>query len=115
MVAIVQTARPPSLVAAEPRVFAGWLDQVAAAYSPDERAAIGQAVELARTRYGAITTTDGEPWIDRVLGTASLVAGLKLDAASVLAAVLLGMPHTRGFEAAELAEKFGDEVAKMVG
>jgi GTP pyrophosphokinase len=114
MVAIVQTAPPSSFVAAVSQAFEAWLDQVAAAYSPDERAAIGKAVELARTRYGAIRTADGEPWIDRALGTAALVAGLKVDAASVLAAVLLGMPHTRGFEAAEFTETFGEEVAQMV-
>jgi len=49
MVAIVHTAPPSSFVAAEPRAFAEWLDHVAAAYSMDERAAIGNAVEVARS------------------------------------------------------------------
>src|SRR6266536_2339142 len=114
MVAIVHAAPPASFVSAQPQAFTDWVEQIGGAYSLDERAAIGKAIELARTRYGALTTADGEPWIDRALGTASLVAGLKLDAASVLGAVLLGMPHAAGFDVATLAEVFGDEVAQMV-
>jgi GTP pyrophosphokinase len=114
MVALVRAASPSSFVAAEPRAFAEWLDQVGAAYSPDERAAIGKALDVARSRYRALATADGEPWIDRTLGTAAIVAGLKLDADSVRAAVLLGMPHTAGFDPDDLAHQFGAEVAQMV-
>jgi GTP pyrophosphokinase len=114
MVAIVRAAAPSSFAAAEPPAFAQWLEQVGAAYSPDERAAIGKALDVARSRYRALATTDGEPWIDRALGTAAIVAGLKLDAESVRAAVLLGMPHTAGFDPDDLAEQSGAEVAQMV-
>ncbi len=114
MVAIVHAAPPSSFATADPQAFATWLEQVAAAYSAEERAALGSAVDAARARYGALATADGEPWIDRALGTAAIVAGLKLDADSARAAILLGMPSIPGFDAADLAEHFGAGVAQMV-
>src|SRR5439155_15399224 len=63
---------------------------------------------------GHLTTADGEPWLDRTLGAAAIVAGLKVDASSVRAAILLGAPSVAGFDAAEFAERFGAEVAQMV-
>src|SRR5439155_15106657 len=63
---------------------------------------------------GHLTTADGEPWIDRTLGAAAIVAGLKVDVDSVRAAILLGAPSVASFDAAEFAEHFGAEVAQMV-
>jgi GTP pyrophosphokinase len=114
MVAIVQTAAPASYVGASPDALAGWLEQVGAAYSPDERAAIAKALDIARARYGTATTADGEAWLDRALGTALIVAGLKLDAASVRAAIQLGAPSIAKFDPVAFAESVGAEVAQMV-
>ncbi|HZI83986.1 MAG TPA: HD domain-containing protein, partial [Casimicrobiaceae bacterium] len=114
MVAIVHAAPRSSFAGADPHAFAAWLEQIAAAYSPEERAAIGKSLDAARARYVTLATGDGEPWIDRALGTAGIVAGLKLDADSVRAAILLGMPSVPGFDAGEFAEAFGAEVAQMV-
>ena len=114
MVAIVHAPPPGSLVTADSKAFAAWLDQVGAAYSPDERVAIATALEAARLRYGHLTTADGEPWLDRTLGAAAIVAGLKVDMSSVRAAILLGAPSIAGFDAAEFGERFGAEVAQMV-
>jgi GTP pyrophosphokinase len=114
MVAIVRAAPPSSFVAADPAAFATWLDLVAAAYSADERAAIARALDAARGRYGDLATADGEPWIDRALATAAIVAGLKLDVESICAAVLMGMPFMPGFDPGALEEQFGGEIAQMV-
>ncbi len=114
MVVIVHVPPPGSLVSADSKAFAAWLDQIGAAYSPDERVAIGDALDAARLRYGHLTTADGEPWLDRTLGAAAIVAGLKVDVSSVRAAILLGAPSVAGFDAADFAERFGAEVAQMV-
>ena len=113
MVAIVH-APSSSFVGASPETFAAWLEHTAGAYTPHERTAIAKALDAARQRYRGLATADGEPWINRALGTAGIVARLKLDASSVCAAVLLGMPSIAGFDAAALAEDFGTEVAQMV-
>jgi len=114
MVAIVRSAPPSSFVGADARAFADWLEHAASAYSADERAAIDRALEIARKRYGNLATSDGEPWIDRALGTAAIVAGLKLDSESVCAAVLLGLPSIAGFDAAALEAQFGAGIAETV-
>jgi GTP pyrophosphokinase len=108
------TALHSAPVTAEPATLAAWLEQAGAAYAADERTAIAEAVAHARERYGGICTSDGEPWLDRALGTAAIVAGLKLDAISVRAAVLHGVPHCPGFDAEALKAHFGQEVGDLV-
>ena len=100
--------------AAAPEAVAAWLDRAGAAYSAEERKSLADAVALVRPRYGDLCAGDGEPWLDRALGTAAIVAGLKLDAASVRAALLLGVPHSPGFDAEEFAAQFGSEVSQLV-
>src|SRR5439155_4204436 len=97
MVTIVHAPPPGSLVTADSKAFAAWLERVGAAYSPDERSAIAKALDAARIRYGGLTTADGEPWLDRALGAAAIVAGLKVDVDSVRAAILLGAPSVASF------------------
>jgi len=110
MVAVTHSAPQ----AAAPAALAAWLEQAGAAYAPDARAAIGAAVAYARERYADLCTSDGEAWLDRALGTAAIVAGLKLDAESVRASVLLGVPHCEGFDADAFKAQFGAEVADIV-
>src|SRR5215470_10021354 len=114
MVAVVRAAVAKSSSLSSPEALAGWLDQVGAAYSAAERADIAKAVEFVRSRYGNLTTSDGEPWLDRALGTAAIVASLRLDAESVRAAVLLGLPNLAGFDGDALAECFGAPVTQIV-
>jgi GTP pyrophosphokinase len=114
MVAVARAATPAASIFASPESLASWLEQIGAVYSPEDRTAIAKAVELAQARYGKLATSDGEAWIDRALGTAGIVASLRLDAASVRAAVLLGLPQIAGFDAEALAEQSGEEVAQLV-
>ena len=114
MVSLVRTPRDVSSAVANPEALTAWLQQAAAAYSPDERAAIAKALDFARERYGELRANDGEPWLDRALGTAGIVASLKLDSTSVRASLLLGLPALAGFDAEALEESFGDEIAQIV-
>ena len=110
MVAVLHSAP----VTAAPAALAAWLEQAGAAYAPDERTAIADSVAYARTTYADLCTGDGEPWLDRALGTAAIVAGLKLDAISVRASVLHGAPHCPGFDVEAVKTRFGAEVAELV-
>src|SRR5215831_5519004 len=110
MVAVLHAAPE----AAAPEALAAWLEQAGAAYARDERATLAAAVAFARERYGDLCASDGEPWLDRSLGTAAIVAGLKLDADSVRAALLLGVPQCPGFDAEAFAAQFGSEVPQLV-
>ena len=100
--------------ASAPAALSAWLDEMRALYGEEARAAIGLAVTYAREHYADLTTSDGEPWLDRALGTAGIAAGLKLDAGSVRAAVLIGVPHVDGFDSAAFAQQFGAEIADIV-
>ncbi|HEX3136074.1 MAG TPA: HD domain-containing protein, partial [Casimicrobiaceae bacterium] len=110
MVALVTSAPQ----AASDDLYAARVAQAASGYTATERTAIEATFELARKRYGNALTAEGEPWLARATGTATIVAELKLDAASVCAALLIGVPDSAGFDEQKFAVEAGDEVAKMV-
>lgn len=114
MAAIIGTEPAASLATTAADTFEAWLEHFGAGHSPDEREMLAKALGTARARYGNLRTADGEPWFDRALGTAAIVAGLNLDGGSVRAAVLLGAPMVPGFDAAAFAESCGTEVAQIV-
>jgi GTP pyrophosphokinase len=114
MVSVLRAARGARSAVADPEALAAWLDQAGAGYSAEERAGIAKALDFASARYGDLRAPDGEPWLDRALGTAAIVASLKLDATSVRAALLLGLPALAGFDAEALEEAFGAEIGEIV-
>src|SRR6478609_9033621 len=110
MVAVLNKAPP----AAAPQAVSAWLDAVAPAYGPDARATLERAIAIARERYADSVMPDGEPVIDRALGTASILAAIRLDLDSLVAAVLLGLPVVAAFDADEITAQFGADVATLV-
>jgi GTP pyrophosphokinase len=110
MVAVLNKAPP----AAAPQAVSAWLDAVAPAYGPDARATLERAIAIARERYADTRMPDGEPAIDRALGTASILAAIRLDLDSLVAAILLGLPLVAAFDADEIAAQFGANVATLV-
>src|SRR6185295_739128 len=91
-----------------------WLASLVPDYSADERASFTDAFEYARTHTGDAAMAEGEPALDRALGAATILAGLKLDADSVRAAILLGVPVAGAFDADEVTAKFGPDAAALV-
>src|SRR5207248_10612723 len=57
---------------------------------------------------------EGEPLIERAIGAATIVAALKLDAGTVRAALLSGLPGASAFDTDDVAERFGADVATLV-
>jgi GTP pyrophosphokinase len=111
MVAVLHAAPQ----AAAPQAVSAWLASLVPDYSDKERASFADAVEFARARTGNAAMADGESALDRALGTATIIAGLKLDADSLRAALLLGVPVAGAFDADEIKERFGADVATLVG
>ena len=93
----------PVLEAAAPKGAAGWLDTLAGVYPDDDRSAFEAALAYARERCGSLRGRDGELLIDRAIGTAMIVAGLKLDAGTVRAALLIGLAGAHAFDAEDVA------------
>jgi GTP pyrophosphokinase len=100
--------------ASAPQAVAAWLATLRGIYPDDDLDAFEAALDYARERCGAARGRDGEPLIDRALGAATILAGLKLDAGTVRAALLTGLSAANAFDADEVAARFGDDVATLV-
>ncbi len=110
MVAVVHAAPQTSA----PEAVAAWVGSLAAIYPAEDIAGIAAALDYARVRGGEARGADGEMLLDRAVGTATILAGLKLDAGAVRAALLIGLPAAGAFDAAEVAAKFGADAAALV-
>jgi len=98
----------------EPQAVSAWLTSLESQYSPEERASFATAFSFARERCGDATMPEGDSVLDRALGTATILAGLKLDGDSIRAALLLGLPEANAFEHDDVAAAFSADVATLV-
>ena len=97
-----------------PQAVAAWLDGLRGTYPDDDLDSFKAAFAYAREHCADAPGQDGEPLIDRAAGTATILAGLKLDAATVRAALLVGLPAARAFDQDDVAARFGPDVAALV-
>ena len=100
--------------AAAPQAVAAWLESLAPTYAAAERAVFASALELAREVCGDAQMPDGEAALDRAVGAATIVAALKLDPDSIVAALLIGLPAAGAFDGEDIAARFGADVATLV-
>src|SRR5690349_9063509 len=110
MVAVLHAAPETSA----PHAIAAWLAGLRGIFPEDDLQAIEAAFVYAREHCDDLTSRDGEALIDRALGTATILAGLKLDAASIRAALLIGIPAAHAFDVDEVTARFGADVATLV-
>ena len=110
MVAVLHAAPQ----AAAPDAVAAWLDSLANDYTAAERDAFAAAFDYAREHTDDAAMAEGEPALERALGTATILAGLKLDADSIRSALLLGVPVAGAFDSEEVTARFGADVATLV-
>jgi GTP pyrophosphokinase len=96
------------------REFAAWLDTLHGTYPADDLASFGAADAYARSRASEAVPREGEPAVARAEGTAAILAGLRLDAATIRAALLLGLPAGKSVDAEYVGEHFGADVAALV-
>jgi guanosine-3',5'-bis(diphosphate) 3'-pyrophosphohydrolase len=84
------------------------------AYPAEERARIRSAVEWARDLHGGQNRESGEPFLMHPLAVALILVGLRLDADTVIAAVLHDVLEDTAAERPELRERFGKTVEALV-
>ncbi len=77
-------------------------------------AMISQAYELAAAAHVDQTRRSGEPYIHHPLAVAQIVADLGLDDVTIVSALLHDSVEDTGITLEELADRFGDEVARIV-
>lgn len=91
-----------------------WLDSLATHYPVEELKLIAGAC-AALTRYrGDRRIETGETHVRHVLSTADILARLRMDAETLIAALLNGCLEQNELTNAELADRFGPGIARMV-
>ncbi|HEX4886004.1 MAG TPA: bifunctional (p)ppGpp synthetase/guanosine-3',5'-bis(diphosphate) 3'-pyrophosphohydrolase [Casimicrobiaceae bacterium] len=110
MVAVLHAA-PGS---AAPQAVQAWLESLRPVYGDERVHALAADWDALREAAGDARNDDGEPHADRALGTASILAGLKLDPASLRAALLMPLAALPGYDADAFAARHGAEVAALV-
>ncbi len=110
MVAVVHAAPQ----AAAPQAIAAWRESLRETYAGADVDTFVAALDHLRAKVGTAAGNDGEPLVDRALGTASILAGLKLDPASIRAALLLPLSAANAFDAGDVTARFGADVAVLV-
>ncbi|MBW7903175.1 MAG: bifunctional (p)ppGpp synthetase/guanosine-3',5'-bis(diphosphate) 3'-pyrophosphohydrolase [Rhodocyclaceae bacterium] len=83
--------------------------------SDEESALVREAADFACEIYGEHTLGSGEGVCSHALGMALILVGLKLDAASRLAALLFAVPTYDEHGLAKIEARFGDAAAHLVG
>ena len=83
-------------------------------YSADDIALIERAFEFAEKVHKNEKRKSGEPYINHPLSIAGNLADLKLDAATIAAALLHDTAEETGISIEDIKKEFGDDVAFLV-
>ncbi len=97
-----------------PRAVSVWLDGLRGTYPEADLRVLEAAFVYASERDGDARGRDGERLVDRATGTATILAALRLDAATVEAGLLIGLPTAGAFDPDEITTRFGADVATIV-
>ncbi|MBI3930387.1 MAG: bifunctional (p)ppGpp synthetase/guanosine-3',5'-bis(diphosphate) 3'-pyrophosphohydrolase [Chloroflexi bacterium] len=81
---------------------------------PEKIAVVEDAYNFAKKAHEGQTRKSGEPYLEHPLQVALTLAELQLDTGSLVAALLHDVPENCGIPIAEIAARFGAEVAKLV-
>ncbi|HEV2356671.1 MAG TPA: bifunctional (p)ppGpp synthetase/guanosine-3',5'-bis(diphosphate) 3'-pyrophosphohydrolase [bacterium] len=73
-----------------------------------------RAYYFARDAHAGQTRASGEPYVSHSVAVASILVGLRLDAATIAAALLHDVPEDTPHSLDEVREAFGPEIASLV-
>ncbi len=98
----------------EPQVLAELLSKVAA-YNPSfDRKELIRAFLMADEQHASQLRASGEPYVSHPVGTAVICAELRLDTATLVAALLHDVVEDTGMSIDSVRKDFGEEVALLV-
>ncbi len=75
---------------------------------------IRRSYEVASQAHDGQMRASGQPYVQHSLETAALLADLRLDPATIAAAILHDVPEDTGTPLETIRQEFGEEVAKLV-
>jgi len=108
---------PEGLSASPPQFhpeLRGLLARVASYDSKADPALIDDAYGVAEQAHAAQKRDNGEPYITHPLAVANILAGYKLDSASIITALLHDTVEDTSVSLADIQKRFGPEVAGLV-
>ena len=91
-----------------------WLDAMPVRLAEGERERLADAWRYARAHYGDHTRPLGDRRFDHAVSVADILAGLELDADSLIAGLLHDLPACDGPDVTAIAEQAGETVASLV-
>ncbi len=91
-----------------------WLDAMPVRLAEGERERLADAWRYARMHYGDHTRSLGDRRFDHAVSVADILAGLELDADSLIAGLLHDLPACDGPDVTTIAEQAGGTVASLV-
>ena len=91
-----------------------WLDEVGSRRTPEERAFIRRAAERARGAHAGQQRASGRPYLEHVLAVAGILNDLRLDQATIAAALLHDVVEDTEVTLGDVRAEFGDTVAQLV-
>ncbi|HEX4911570.1 MAG TPA: bifunctional GTP diphosphokinase/guanosine-3',5'-bis pyrophosphate 3'-pyrophosphohydrolase [Permianibacter sp.] len=96
------------------QLFEGLRQQIAAYLDPEQVEQVAKAYVLARDAHEGQHRTSGEPYITHPVAVAGILATLRLDAQSLMAALMHDVIEDCGVTKEQLIEQFGPQVADLV-
>ena len=111
---VVSVQHSVALPDAESGNLQPWLESLSAHYSVQEIEAIRAACELAAPLYDGRTELTGTPLMQHALGAAAILAGLNMDADTLKAGILHGVPEYLHDWREKVESRFGKAVADLV-
>jgi GTP pyrophosphokinase len=90
------------------------LQQMPETLSPKDRELVERAYGLAAVAHSQQKRASGEPYIQHSLAVAQIMADLRLDSATIAAALLHDVAEDSIISVDDLRQDFGDEVANLV-
>jgi guanosine-3',5'-bis(diphosphate) 3'-pyrophosphohydrolase len=81
---------------------------------PDQVDRVREAYDTAEAAHKGQKRRSGEPYITHPIAVADILADLRMDGATIAAAILHDVVEDTGVSSAEIAERFGSEIADIV-
>jgi len=95
-------------------LFEGLKNQISAYLPAEQVALVQQAYVVARDAHAPQTRSSGEPYITHPVAVSSILADMRMDHETLMAALLHDVIEDTPVSKEELASKFGDTVAELV-
>ena len=95
-------------------LFEGLKQQISAYLPPEQVALVQQAYVLARDAHAPQTRSSGEPYITHPVAVTSILADMRMDHETLMAALLHDVIEDTEYSREDLAERFGETVAELV-